>query len=88
MIGEPYSIEADIRGKPTDEQQHMRQRKASRRREASEARIRGKLATLSHKSELPGAIQCSLNHRNALTLFCEPGEPRSATRWPRTLCAA
>jgi len=42
--------------------------------EAFEARIRGKLATLSRKSELAGAIQYSLNHWNAQTLFCEDGQ--------------
>ncbi|KVF64855.1 MULTISPECIES: IS66 family transposase [Burkholderia cepacia complex] len=74
MIGELYSIEADIRGKPPDERKRVRHEKSKPLLEAFEARIRGKLATLSRKSELAGAIQYSLNHWNALTLFCEAGQ--------------
>lgn len=74
MIGEFYGIETDIRGKPPDERQRVRREKSKPQLDAFEARIRAKLATLSRKSELAGAIQYSLNHWTALTLFCEDGQ--------------
>ena len=52
----------------------MRQEKSKPLLTAFEARIRGKLATLSRKSSLAGAIQYSLNHWSALTLFCKNGQ--------------
>ncbi|MDN7592429.1 IS66 family transposase, partial [Burkholderia seminalis] len=74
MIGEFYGIETDIRGKPPDERQRVRREKSKPLLDAFETRIRAKLATLSRKSELAGAIQYSLNHWTALTLFCEDGQ--------------
>lgn len=74
MIGEFYGIDADIRGKPPDERQRVRREKSKPLLDAFEAKIRAKLATLSRKSELAGAIQYSLNHWTALTLFCEDGQ--------------
>ena len=52
----------------------MRHEKSKPLLDAFEARIRAKLATLSRKSELAGAIQYSLNHWTALTLLCEDGQ--------------
>ncbi|MBZ4242047.1 transposase, partial [Mycobacterium tuberculosis] len=57
MIGESYGIETDIRGKPPDERQRVRREKSKPLLDAFETRIRAKLATLSRKSELAGAIQ-------------------------------
>ncbi|KVE21821.1 hypothetical protein WI92_23665 [Burkholderia vietnamiensis] len=72
MIGEFYDIEADIRGKPTDERQGMRHEKSKPLLDAFEARIRAKLATQSRKSELAGAMYgligtCKLNGINPRT---------------------
>lgn len=73
MIGELYSIEADIRGKPPDERLCTRQEKSKPLLNTFESTIRAKLATLSKKSTLTGAINYSLNHWAALTFYCENG---------------
>ncbi|SAL03563.1 transposase IS66 [Caballeronia calidae] len=73
MIGELYSIEADIRGKPPDERLRVRQEKSKPLLNTFESTIRAKLATLSKKSTLTGAINYSLNHWTALTFYCEDG---------------
>lgn len=73
MIGELYSIEADIRGKPPDERLRTRQEKSKPLLNTFESTIRAKLATLSKKSTLTGAINYSLNHWAALTFYCENG---------------
>ena len=73
MIGELYSIEADIRGKPPDERLRVRQDKSKPLLATFESTIRAKLATLSRKSALAGAINYSLNHWVALTFYCEDG---------------
>jgi transposase/uncharacterized small protein (DUF1192 family) len=73
MIGELYSIEADIRGKPPDERLRVRQEKSKSLLATFESTIRAKLATLSKKSALAGAINYSLNHWAALTFYCEDG---------------
>ncbi len=74
MIGVFYGIEADIRGKPPDERRRVRREKSKPLLDAFEAKIQAKLATLSRKSELAGAIRYSLNHWTALTLFCGDGQ--------------
>jgi transposase len=73
MIGELYSIEAGIRGKPPDERLRVRQEKSKPLLATFESTIRAKLATLSKKSALTGAINYSLNHWVALTFYCEDG---------------
>jgi transposase len=73
MIGELYSIEADIRGKPPDERLRVRQEKSKPLLATFESTIRAKLATLSKKSDLAGAINYWLNHWAALTFYCEDG---------------
>jgi transposase len=73
MIGELYSIEADIRGKPPDERLRVRQEKSKPLLNTFESTIRAKLGTLSKKSTLTGAINYSLNHWTALTFYCEDG---------------
>jgi len=73
MIGELYSIEAGIRGKPPDERLCVRQEKSKPLLATFEATIRAKLATLSKKSALSGAINYSLNHWAALVFYCEDG---------------
>ncbi|SAK80015.1 transposase IS66 [Caballeronia hypogeia] len=73
MIGELYRIEADIRGKPPDDRLRVRQEKSKPLLNTFESTIRAKLATLSKKSTLTGAINYSLNHWAALTFYCEDG---------------
>jgi hypothetical protein len=73
MIGELYSIEADIRGKAPDERLRFRQEKTRPLLTKLEATIRAKLATLSTKSALAKAINYSLNHWAALVYYCEDG---------------
>jgi hypothetical protein len=73
MIGELYSIEADIRGKAPDERLRSRQEKTKPLLAKLEATIRAKLATLSTKSALAKAINYSLNHWAALVFYCEDG---------------
>ncbi|SAL88261.1 transposase IS66 [Caballeronia arvi] len=73
MIGELYSIEAGIRGKPPDERLRVRQEKSKPLLATFQSTIRAKLATLSKKSALTGAINYSLNHWVALTFYCEEG---------------
>ncbi len=74
MLGELYSIEADIRGKPATERLRVRQEKSKPLLIAFETKIRAKVATLSRKSELAGAINYSLNRWAELMLFCEDGQ--------------
>lgn len=71
MIGELYSIEADIRGKPPDKRLRVRQEKSQPLLNTFESTIRAKLATLPKKSTLTGGINYSLNHWAALTFYCE-----------------
>jgi transposase len=73
MIGELYSIEADIRGKAPDERLRFRQEKSKPLLAKLEETIRVKLATLSTKSALAKAINYSLNHWAALVFYCEDG---------------
>jgi hypothetical protein len=74
MIGELYSIEADIRGKPAAERLRVRQEKSKPLLIAFETKIKTRLATLSRKSELTGAINYSLNRWAELMLFCDDGQ--------------
>lgn len=74
MIGELYSIEADIRGKPAAERLRARQEKSKPLLIAFETKIRTRLATLSKKSDLAGAINYSLNRWAELMLFCDDGQ--------------
>lgn len=62
MIGELYSIEADIRGKAADERLRVRQERTKPLLAQFDATIKAKLATLSTKSKLTKAINYSLNH--------------------------
>jgi transposase/uncharacterized small protein (DUF1192 family) len=73
MIGELYSIEADIRGKEPDERLRVRREKSKPLLVKFETTIRAKLTTLSTKSALAKAINYSLNHWAALTFYCEDG---------------
>jgi hypothetical protein len=74
MLGELYSIEAEIRGKPAAERLRVRQEKSKPLLIAFETKIRAKVATLSRKSDLAGAINYSLNRWAELMLFCEDGQ--------------
>ena len=59
-IGELYSIEATLRGKPAAERLRMRQEKAKPLLQTYEAWLRAKLETLSSKSDTAKAINYSL----------------------------
>ncbi|MDR6496816.1 hypothetical protein J2797_006748 [Paraburkholderia terricola] len=72
-IGELYSIEATIRGKPAAERLRIRQEKARPLLQIYEAWLRAKLETLSSMSETAKAINYSLNQWSALALYCEDG---------------
>jgi hypothetical protein len=90
MIGELYSIEADIRGKAPDERLRVRWEKSKPLLVKFETTIRAKLTTLSTKSALAKAINYSLNHWAALTFYCEDGraEISNACRKRLALCRA
>ena len=73
QIGELYSIEAAIRGRPPDERLRVRQEKSRPLLAIIETVMREKLATLWPKAPLVEAINYSLNRWDALTLFCDDG---------------
>jgi transposase len=72
-IGELYSIEANIRGKPPAERLRVRLEKAKPLLDLYEAWLRVKLGTLWPKSEMAKAINYSLNQWAALKLYCDDG---------------
>ncbi|SOE68827.1 Transposase [Burkholderia sp. OK233] len=73
MIGELYSVEADIRGKYPCERLRVRQEKSKPLLASIETWMKDKLATLSAKSETAKAIRYSLNQWDALMLYCDDG---------------
>jgi transposase len=73
LIGELYGIEADIRGRSAPQRLRVRQEKSVQLLATIRTWMTNKLATLSNKSELARAIRYSLNHWDALVLYCEDG---------------
>jgi hypothetical protein len=72
-IGQLYAIESEIRGKPPDERQRVRQARAGPQLEALHAWLQAILATLSKKSELAAAIRYALSRWPALTRYRDDG---------------
>ena len=72
-IGRLYGIEAEIRGRPSDERRNVRQARAGPELEALNAWLHATLTTLSKKSELAVAIHYALSRWTALTRYRDDG---------------
>ena len=72
-IAELYLIEADIRGKPPDERQSIRQARARPLLDDLEQWLRASLEKLSRKSDTSAAILYALNLWPALLRYCDNG---------------
>ena len=72
-IGRLYGIEAEIRGRPSDERRNVRQARAGPELEALNAWLHATLTTLSKKSELAVAIRYALSRWTALTRYRDDG---------------
>jgi len=72
-IGELYSVEAEIRGKPPHERRQARQAKAKPLIDDLERWLRGMLEKLSRKSDTSAAIMYALNLWPALARYCDDG---------------
>jgi transposase len=72
-IGRLYGIEADIRGRPSDERRAVRQARAGPQLESLHAWLHATVTTLSKKSEVAAAIRYALSHWAALTRFRDDG---------------
>lgn len=72
-IGELYKIEDEIRGRPPDERQAVRQARAGPELKSLHEWLNRTVTTLSKKSELAKAIRYALSNWIALTRFCEDG---------------
>ena len=68
-IGELYGIEADIRGKPPDQRQRVRQARAGPAHAAFYGWCLATLKQVSRKSELAGAIHYTLSRWSAFTRY-------------------
>jgi transposase len=72
-IGELYVIEAEIRGKPPDERQPVRQARSKPLIDDLETWLRASLEKLSRKSDTAAAIMYALNLWPALARYCDDG---------------
>jgi transposase len=72
-IGQLYAIESEIRGKPPDERQRVRQARAGPELEALYTWLQASVAMLSKKSELTAAIRYALSRWPALTRYRDDG---------------
>jgi transposase len=72
-IGRLYGIETDIRGRPPDERQAVRQARAGPELEALHAWLHATVPKLSKKSELALAIRYALSRWTALTRYRDDG---------------
>jgi transposase len=73
QIGELYTIEAEIRGRPTEERRAVRQERSKPLVEALHAWLVAQLERVSGKSALAEAIRYALRHWPGLVLFLEDG---------------
>jgi len=72
-IGELYAIEAQIRGRPPNEREQVRQAQSRPLLDSLEIWLRQRLLTLSTQSDTTKAINYMLNQWQALTYYCEDG---------------
>jgi transposase len=72
-IGGLYAIEAQIRGQPPTERQHIRQLQARPLLVELEVWLRNRLLTLSTQSDTTKAINYMLNQWQALIYYCDDG---------------
>lgn len=72
-IGELYAIEAQIRGRPPDERERVRQAQSRPLIDSLEIWLRQRLLTLSTQSDTTKAINYMLNQWPALTYYCKDG---------------
>ena len=72
-IGELYVIEEEVRGKPPDKRQAVRQSQSLRRIDELESWLRESMLKLSRKSDTTAAIMYALNLWPALKLYCSDG---------------
>ena len=72
-IGELYSIEKTIRGKPPDERWRIREQQAKPLLAEFEVWLNATMARLSTKSDTTAAILYALNRWAALTRYCDDG---------------
>jgi transposase len=72
-IGELYAIEAEIRGRPAEERQSVRQERSKPVVDALHAWLTAQLGRVSGKSNLAEAIRYALRHWQGLVLFLEDG---------------
>jgi transposase len=72
-IGELYSIEAEIRGRPAEERRTVRQERSKPIVEALHAWLTVQLGRVSGRSTLAEAIRYALRHWPGLVLFLEDG---------------
>ena len=68
-----HKIEGEIRGRSAEERRAMRQERSRSLVEAREVWLREKLALISQKSTLAGAIRYALSRWAGLSLFLEDG---------------
>lgn len=72
-IGQLYKIEEEIRGRPPDERQAVRQARAGPELKSLHEWLSKTVTTLSKKSELAKAIRYALSNWIALTRYCDDG---------------
>lgn len=89
QIGALYRLEQEIRGRPGDVRQSVRQARAGPLLEALHRWLHATLQQISRKSELSGAIRYSLSRWTALTRYRDDGaieiDNNSAERALRTV---
>ena len=68
-----YAIEDEIRGRPPDERQQVRQKRARPLLESLHNWFEASLRTLSRKSDTTAAIRYALTLWSALTRYCDDG---------------
>jgi transposase len=73
-IGQLYSIENEIRGRPPEQRKQIRQARARPVLEAMQSWLEDNYAKLSRKSDTAKAIQYALGRWAALTRYCEDGQ--------------
>jgi hypothetical protein len=73
-IGELYAIESEIRGRPPNERQQVRQARARPLLELLRSWLEVSLAKLSRKSDTTAAVKYALTLWDALVRYCDDGQ--------------